>query len=371
MTERPRDVREVGAPLLIVADRWHAAGGGRERYLAQLHALLLGHGHAVTVLERRSLGPRRLHQRVDAFRRASPESPVLTASPIEGATHYQLHSGVYAASYEAERAAYDSALRRLLFRPALRINLRRQRWLRAEARLFAADSTTHVMGFSAHSRTDVQRHFGSAAARIRVERPGIDLSCFPARVPGDAPTDATRDSIRVMFVGHNWVLKGLRWALEAVAVARARGLDVEMVVAGRGPGAFATLATRLGLSTHVRFIGDVTQDVLAAEYRRSDLLLHPTFYDPFPRVIVEALASGAPVLTTRACGAAELIVPGQNGFVIDDPRDVPAIAEVITELADAKRRVALSAAATVTGRQLDFDQHATVVSQWLGLTPVL
>ena len=69
-------------------------------------------------------------------------------------------------------------------------------------------------------------------------------------------------------------------------------------------GAFARLAKDLGLSDRVRFVG-YCPDVRDA-YFASDFLVHPTFYDPCSNVVLEALACGLPVITTRDNGAAEL-----------------------------------------------------------------
>lgn len=354
--------------LLIVTDRWDEAGGGRERYLAELRSALVRRGQAIAVLARETSGARRLRRGVDDFRRSHPVSRVLSVTPASGVTHYQLHSGLHAAAYEAERGAYDSTLRRLFFRPALQLNARRRRLLQLEARMLDAGSETKVMAFSSRSRDELQLLFGVSGDRLAVARPGVDLNLF--RPPAAARAEADRSSrchrVRLLFAGHNFVLKGLWWALEAMALARRRGIDAEMVVAGRGHvRAFAALARRLNIDAHVRFAGAVAQDVLADFYRRSDLLVHPTFYDPFPRVIAEAMASGVPVVTTAVCGGAELITPGRNGFVVTDPRAVDAIAEAIASIAATGRRALMRTAAAETGRGFDFEAHADAVAEWL------
>jgi len=125
------------------------------------------------------------------------------------------------------------------------------------------------------------------------------------------------------------------------------------------------MARRLNIAPHVRFAGAVSQEALAELYRQSDLLIHPTFYDPFPRVIVEALASGVPVVTTRACGGAELITPGHNGFIVNDPRQVDAFTDAVASVADPERRAVMGAEAARTGRRFDFEAHADAVATWL------
>ncbi len=347
--------------LLMVTDRWDETGGGRERYLAELRTSLTRRGHSAAVLVRHGLGERRLRHGIDRFRRAHPASRVLSARPAAGATHYQLHSGVYAAAYAAERESYDSTLRRLCFHPAQRLNVRRSRLLRAEERLLHASSGAKLMVFSAQSRDELQRMFDISGDRVAVARPGVNLDIFRP-----ATSSSFHGRVRPLFAGHNFVLKGLRWALEALAEARRRGIDAELVVAGRGPiRAFSAMARRLNIAPYVRFAGAVSQHALAELYRSSDLLIHPTFYDPFPRVIVEALASGVPVVTTRDCGGAELITPGRNGFVVSDPRQVAAIADAIESVADPERRAVMGAEAARTGRGFDFETHAEAVATWL------
>jgi UDP-glucose:(heptosyl)LPS alpha-1,3-glucosyltransferase len=354
--------------LLMVTDWWDEAGGGRERYMAELRASLARRGRTVTVLTRNELGGRRLREGINRFRQSHPASAVLSAGPTLGATHYQLHSGVHAAAYAAEGEAFDSALRRFCAAPALRLNLRRQRLLRTEEQMFNAVSGTKLMVFSAHSRDELHRLFGLSSDRVALARPGVDLNTFqpPSATGAGADRPSRPGEVRLLFAGHNFVLKGLRWALEAQAQARRQGIDARMVVAGRGPiRSFSRIAHRLNLAAHVQFAGAVSRDALARLYRDSDLLIHPTFYDPFPRVIVEALASGVPVVTTAACGGSELITPGENGFVVNDPRQVAALTDAIAAVAEPERRAAMGKAAADTGQRLGFETHVDAVVAWL------
>lgn len=353
----------------MATDRWDETGGGRERYLGELRASLMRRGSSVTVVTREAVGERGLRHDIDRFRRSHPASVVLAARPADGATHYQLHSGVHAAAYAAEGEAYDSALRRLCFTPALRLNLRRRRLLRAEERLLADSSETKLMAFSDHSREELQRLFGISGDRVALARPGVDLDVFRPPSAAAAAQSSRPGQARLLFAGHNFVLKGLRWALEAQAQARRQGIDAQMVVAGKGPIRwFSAMARRLNIAAQVHFAGAVSRHELAQLYRHSDLLIHPTFYDPFPRVIVEALASGVPVVTTRICGGAELITPGQNGFIVSEPRQVDGFTSAIAAVADPSRRAAMGQAAADTGRRLDFEGHADTVANWLAGT---
>ncbi|MHC4560421.1 MAG: glycosyltransferase, partial [Planctomycetota bacterium] len=62
----------------------------------------------------------------------------------------------------------------------------------------------------------------------------------------------------------------------------------------------------------------------------------PTFFDPSSRVILEALAAGKPVITTRFNGATDLFVNDRHGKVLDEPEDITALAEAIRYFTDTK-----------------------------------
>jgi UDP-glucose:(heptosyl)LPS alpha-1,3-glucosyltransferase len=80
-------------------------------------------------------------------------------------------------------------------------------------------------------------------------------------------------------------------------------------------------------------------------YQAADFLVHPTFYDPFSRVAIEAMACGLPVITTRQNGAAEMIRDGTEGFVLEDPRNTATLADRITLFGNAHLRARLARAA--------------------------
>ena len=80
-------------------------------------------------------------------------------------------------------------------------------------------------------------------------------------------------------------------------------------------------------------------------YGASDLLVHPTFYDACSLTVLEALASGLPVITTHCNGASGIITEGQEGFILSDPRDGKTLAEKISILLNLERVEKASVAA--------------------------
>ena len=161
--------------MLIVTDRWDPERGGRERYAADLAGFLTAAGEEVNVLCR----SRSLRQALAVRRDADRSAAVLALSPVREATHYQLHGGLLASAFAAERDSLPSTTRRTLFGAGLALNRRRQRLLADEQRLLAG--ATALMAFSGAIRRELTDRHGVAPARILLARPGIDLGRFHPR----------------------------------------------------------------------------------------------------------------------------------------------------------------------------------------------
>jgi UDP-glucose:(heptosyl)LPS alpha-1,3-glucosyltransferase len=347
--------------VVLATDRWGEALGGREHYLANLADAARHAGHRVEVLCHEA----RYHRSL-AARLARHPGPSLAVTPVRGATHCQLHSGLMRASLEAERDSLEPGLARWFFRTGSLLNTRRRLLLRREEHVLASANRPRLMVWSQTLRDELTRRFGIPASEITVLPPGIDGRFRPREgLDGAAPTPRADASLRLLFAAHNFRLKGLAPLLEALSRARRRGLRFRLTVAGRGPLAFRVLAARSGIAEHVDFIGAVPPASMAELYRTHDALVHPTFYDPCSLVVLEALASGCPVVTTRRNGASEWFEAGRHGLVIDDPRDTDALAKAIGALADAPRRQHMAAEAARLGSRFDFTAHAARVFAWL------
>ncbi len=188
------------------------------------------------------------------------------------------------------------------------------------------------------------------ARRLRVVHNGVDVQRFH---PDNRCTvgeslrrelGLARDTTVILFMAHNFRLKGLAPLLCALGSHTMAGHRWVLLVGGRGRRApFEGLARDLGIGQRVLFLGQVTRTeaVMAA----SDVLAYPTFYDPFANVCLEAMAAGLPVITTESNGAAELVGDGQSGYVLRDPRDVGELARRLAHLLDSSARESMGARA--------------------------
>jgi UDP-glucose:(heptosyl)LPS alpha-1,3-glucosyltransferase len=207
-------------------------------------------------------------------------------------------------------------------------------------------------------RDDARRHYGMPAERVRVIHNAIDPGRFDER---DRPRVRAEERRRwgvgpadvvAAFVAMNYRLKGLEPLLHALARVPA----LKLVVAGSPKtGRWRRLAGRLGMADRVVFIGP-TVDVRRT-YFAADLHVHPTFYDPCSSVVLEALACGLPVVTSRYNGAAELMRPPREGFVVSHPHDHAALASALTQLLDPARREACGRAARQAAAAWTIEHH--------------
>src|SRR3954469_16604683 len=90
-----------------------------------------------------------------------------------------------------------------------------------------------------------------------------------------------------------------------------------------------------------------TPDV-ARFHAAADVFALPTTYEPFGLVIIESMASGLPVITSRLAGASPAVDAGENGLLLDDPRDVSQLTEHLRLLLDPDVRERMGSAAAIT-----------------------
>jgi glycosyltransferase involved in cell wall biosynthesis len=151
----------------------------------------------------------------------------------------------------------------------------------------------------------------------------------------------------VLHVGRLIPRKGVDRLVRAVAAATSE-TDLRLVLVGSGPeeARLRALAARLGVAERVEFRGFVDQPGLPAVYAAADVFAFPTLDDPFGIVLLEAMASGLPVVASPFAGAtADLVEEGSSGFVAE-PDDTAAWARALVGLArDAALRRRLGARA--------------------------
>ncbi|MDO9224766.1 MAG: glycosyltransferase family 4 protein [Pseudomonadota bacterium] len=191
-----------------------------------------------------------------------------------------------------------------------------RRILAAERTLFASPRLKAVICNSHMVRDEIVRHYGVAEARLTVIRNAVDGGVFHPGLRDRYRADVRQqlnlsdDHPLFLFVGSGFERKGVDLLLDLWPE-----VDATLLVVGRDRDLTGYRRRARGLRGRVRFIGP--QEDVCPWYGAADAFVLPTLYDPLPNAALEALACGLPVLTSRKCGAAELIRPGVNGDVAD------------------------------------------------------
>jgi colanic acid/amylovoran biosynthesis glycosyltransferase len=141
-------------------------------------------------------------------------------------------------------------------------------------------------------------------------------------------------------------VKGQGVLIEAIATLARDGADVTLTLVGDGPRrpALERLAHRHGVADRVRFTGRVGQDDIGAHYAAADVFCLSSFAEGVPVVLMEAMASGIPVVATRINGIPELIEDGESGILVTPGRADLLAAALRDMLGDDSRRATLAAA---------------------------
>ena len=374
--------------VALVIEHYDPARGGAEGWTDTHARRLVDAGHDVHVVARsvRALPPgATAHVLDDAAGGMAPGDPhQRVAATIDAQAFdvvhdmgYGWHGDLFMPHHGVRRVLYGQKSRLLMpperwLRPlAYRCYPRYRRFERIERRQYrrpeAASSTVPLfIAVSRMVRAQMMRYHGVPEDRIRVVHNGVDTARFqPATSGADTPRAKMRevwgcgeDDVVFLIVAHDFQLKGVPTLMEAVRRLADDGHPVHLVVVGPGehrarkvwgvPVGRAhdrgrALAQRWGHQGIMHFAG--RQDDTAPYYQAADVYVQPTLFDACSLVVLEALATGLPVITSRCNGAGELLHDGVEGFLVGDPQDATALAGRMTELLDPHRREGFGAAA--------------------------
>jgi UDP-glucose:(heptosyl)LPS alpha-1,3-glucosyltransferase len=197
---------------------------------------------------------------------------------------------------------------------------------------FAPHASKKIVAVSQRVKEEVLRHYGVPEEKIAVIHNGVDSNEFK-------PSAEARRLIRnqigledsdytLLFVGSGFKRKGLEFAIRAVD----RIPSARLVVAGEGKAPSHPRVLMLGRRTDVSHL-----------YAAADAFIFPTLYDPFPNAVIEAMASGLPVIVSRIAGVSEIIT--DDSIVVENPRSVDELAAAVRTLEDPALRKSMGEAA--------------------------
>ena len=181
-----------------------------------------------------------------------------------------------------------------------------------------------IIAVSHFTKWELTHYYKIPQSKIRVIHNGVDVNKF-------APALAKRkikeelgfnpDDLAIVSVGRLYARKGLFTLIESMPAVIKRFKNTKFIISGKGQSdemhKLIVHAEKLGVKNNIIFTGYYPDKKLPKLYQAADIFAFSTFYEHHPFAILEALATGLPVVTTTVGGIPETIESGKNGFLVE------------------------------------------------------
>ena len=222
---------------------------------------------------------------------------------------------------------------------------------------------SRVISVSQSTRSDLLRYFDVDGRKIEVVYNGVDTAFHRRLPPEEIAQRLAALGVRrpyVLFVGNPKPHKNLDNVIQAFAKALSiHDFEGELVCVGGEPQADLRIRHRAeaaGVGARLRLLGTVADDALPAIYQGATLFAYPTLYEGFGLPVVEAMASGVPVITSNTSALREI---GEGYAQLVNPLDVEALARAIAHLmADPEHRKSLVELGRRRAREFNWERAA-------------
>jgi UDP-glucose:(heptosyl)LPS alpha-1,3-glucosyltransferase len=324
------------------ARRGYSVSGGAEAYLKRLGEGVAEHGYRTKLFttgdwpsDDRSFNqivrlgaesPFGFASELEKLRQDSRDEVLVSLERVCRCDIYRAGDGVHQA-WLNRREQYEPSWRTW----ARGFNRKHRDLIRLETSLLQERGAERVIANSRMVKDEIVELYNFRRDMIEVVPNGIPLEQFrfdaSARAKARQELEVGTEDIVLLFAGTGWERKGLRFAIEAMEACD--DLKLRLFVVGRGNNARYR-------SAQVRFFGELPD--LQPVYAAADIFILPTVYDPFSNACLEALASGLPVITTRANGFCEVMEDRIHGSIVDKPDEIEDLRNAIQAWADPTRR---------------------------------
>lgn len=269
---------------------------------------------------------------------------------------YQPHGGIHKAYLEKELQSISTPFLRAAKALYQSFSLRHFLIKKIEKAIFQRQDLIAV-AISEMVKKDILSFYSFPEKNIRVIYNGIDLQRFNLDRRSQYRKEIRyRYSVKehdflILFVANNFRLKGLKNLVYATSLMKKQmkpGTSFWVFVVGGGKkDYYKGLASRLNTEEKIIFTGKSSE--IEKFYAAGDVLVQPTFYDPCSLSTMEAMAAGLAVITTSNNGAGEILINGENGFVLENPQNYEALSKklILFMNRDLRKKMGLKARRTI------------------------
>ncbi len=207
-------------------------------------------------------------------------------------------------------------------------------------------SADRIIALSRSERELLQQYCPGVNDRVRIVGNGIEeIAIAPS------PTRPTRDMPTVLFTGRFVERKGIRELIDAISIVLDQAPTTRFILAGghrNCTGAemesWLLPPTLNSYRSRIHFTGWLTPTQVVARYRNADILVVPSWYEPFGMVVIEGMLHGLAVAASAVGGPAEILEHNRTGFLFR-ARNARALSQaILTLVKEPDRRVRIAAA---------------------------
>ncbi len=200
--------------------------------------------------------------------------------------------------------------------------------------------SNRIIAVSEYTKREILKNYNVPAWKIKVIYNGVDTWKFkPAKKDEKnlykRELGFREDDFLILYVGRLYSRKGLPTLIETIPHVAKKFRNIKFVISGKGledeEERLRRYAKKLKVEEKLVFLGYYPDEKLPNLYAAADIFVFPSIYENMPFAMLEAMASGLPVITTTVGGIPEVIKNGRNGFLVR-PYDSKGLAEKILYL---------------------------------------
>lgn len=226
----------------------------------------------------------------------------------------------------------------------------------------SAIKADHIITVSEYSKRDIARTYGVPEEKITVTYEGASEEFRPHDKEGAREKLARNygiEEVFILYLGRLQGRKNLARVVEAYARVRAAGLPHKLVLAGKRDTLFEPVLARireLNMEDNVLLPGYVPAQDVPFFYSAADVFIYPSFFEGFGLPVVEAMACGVPVITSRGSSLEE--VAGDAALLVDPLSEDSITSALLQILRDDQLRVRLRRAGLDRSKSFNFEKAA-------------